>query len=326
MPFLESTYLPSSRLLRNAHLNTMHPALFRKVRGVSYKREVLEIDDGDFLDLDWWRPSSASGEKLVLALHGLEGSADRSYAMGICRYFGQRGWHCLGLNQRTCGDRMNRLPRAYHMGTTDDVARVIKHAIALGYQQIGLVGFSMGGNHVLKYLGEEGDQVPVQIIGGVAFSVPCHIASANIEIDKWYNRLYLKRFLKSLNEKMRLKAQSFPELFDVSKPMPKGFQEFDDRFTGPMHGFSGAMDYWTKCSSRQFIPSIQRPTLLVNALDDTFLSGQCYPKEEAAAMDHFYLETPRFGGHVGFGAKWHGAYWSEVRAFAFLEEILLGEG
>ncbi|MEL6142689.1 MAG: alpha/beta fold hydrolase [Bacteroidota bacterium] len=323
MPLIKSSYQPTPFWLRNAHLNTINPAVFRTVKGVTYEREVLEIEDGDFLDLDWWRPTTIANDRspLVIALHGLEGSTDRPYVTGICRYFGRQGWHCLGLNQRTCGGRMNRLPRAYHMGTTDDVARVVKYAISLGYQRIALVGFSMGGNHVLKYIGEEGPQVPNEVIGGVAFSVPCHIASANVEIDKWHNRLYLKRFLRGLNEKMRLKAERFPNLFDVTSPMPKNFQEFDDRFTGPMHGFTGAMDYWTKCSSRQFIPTIQRPTLLVNALDDTFLSEQCYPRDEASNMDQFYLETPRFGGHVGFGAQWRGDYWSEQRAFAFLDHL-----
>ncbi|MEM9837284.1 MAG: alpha/beta fold hydrolase [Bacteroidota bacterium] len=317
MPIVNSTYQPSRPWLRWAHLSTIAPALTRTVKDITMDRKVLELPDGDFLDLDWHIPAEPS-RKLVIVLHGLEGSADRAYVMGMCRYFAKRGWHSLGPNQRTCGGRMNRLPRAYHMGTTDDLALVIEHAIELGYQQVGLVGFSMGGNHVLKYLGEQGSRTPKEVIGGVAFSVPCHIESANVEIDKLHNRLYLKRFLNGLNGKVKEKARMFPDLFDVSGRMPRSFVEFDDRFTGPMHGFTGAIDYWTKCSSRQFIPTIQRPALLVNAQNDTFLSKQCFPKDEALTMPHFFLEMPDYGGHVGFGAG--SEYWSEQRAFTFLEQ------
>ncbi len=318
MPILSSTYQPSKWWLRNAHLNTITPALFRSVEDVEYEREVLELADGDFLDLDWFKNQEAN-PRLVVVLHGLEGAADRPYVQGMCRYFTQRGWHALALNQRTCGGRMNRLLRAYHMGSTDDLHSCLQHAIRKGYQQIGLVGFSMGGNHVMKYLGEQGQNTPAEVMGGVAFSVPCHIASANVEIDKLHNRLYLKRFLEGLNQKMRLKKEAFPDQIVLPKQMPTSFASFDDRFTGPLHGFSGAMDYWTKCSSRQFIPSIQRPTLLVNAQDDTFLSDLCYPKDEAQTMPHFFLEMPRYGGHVGFSGGAN--YWTEERAFAFLEEI-----
>ncbi len=318
MPIVPATYQANKFWLRSAHLNTITPALFRSVKGVRYQRAVLELDDGDFLDLDWFQPSPHS-EKLVLVLHGLEGAADRPYVRGMCRYFGEGGWHALALNQRTCGGRMNRLVRAYHMGSTDDVARVVQHAIERGYQKIALVGFSMGGNHVMKYLGEQGHQLPPEVLGGVAFSVPCHIASANVEIDKFHNRIYLNRFLKGLNEKMHLKKAAFPDLIELPKKMPTSFQAFDDVFTGPLHGFDGAMDYWTKCSSRQFIPSIQRPCLLVNAQDDTFLSPDCYPIDEAQEMDHFFLEMPQYGGHTGFAGGRN--YWTEERAFDFFEGI-----
>lgn len=321
MPLLESSYRPRRAYLRSAHLSTITPALLRSVPQVSFTREVLEIDDGDFLDLDWYRVGQR-GQRLVIVLHGLEGAADRPYVKGTCKHFAAEGWDTLALNQRTCGGRMNRLLRAYHMGTTDDLARVVQHVIKQGYTEIGLVGFSMGGNHVVKYLGENGDQVPEAVIGGVAYSVPCHIESANVEIDKWHNRLYLKRFLIGLNEKIKQKAARFPGEVDASGPMPKSFQEFDDRYTGPLHGFTGALDYWTKCSSKQFIPTITKPCLMVNAQNDTFLSAACYPREEAAASANFYLEIPAYGGHVGFGSGMGQVYWSEKRALNFLTDML----
>lgn len=319
MPIINSTYQPTRRWLRNAHVSSITPAILRTVKGVDYNREVLELDDGDFLDLDWFCPDGDNG-KLVLVLHGLEGAADRPYVRGICRYFGERGWHALALNQRTCGGRMNRLLRGYHMGATDDVARVINYAISKGYQQVGIVGFSMGGNHVMKYLGETGTATPSEVIGGVAISVPCHIVSANVELVKLKNRLYLSRFLLGLNDKMRQKARKFPDQVDVSGRMPRNFAEFDERFTAPLHGFDGAIDYWTKCSSRQFIPGIVKPTLLINSLNDTFLSDQCFPREEATEMDHFFLEMPKYGGHCGYGSGRE--YWSEKRAFEFLAGLV----
>lgn len=317
MPIISSTYQPTRRWLRNAHVSSISPAILRTVKGVDYRRETIELNDGDFLDLDWFCPSENQPKKLVLVLHGLEGAADRPYVKGVCRYFGERGWDALALNQRTCGGRMNRLLRGYHMGSTDDAAAAIRHAIGKGYTQIGLVGFSMGGNHVMKYLGEMNDQTPKEVIGGVAISVPCHIVSANVELIKLKNRLYLSRFLMGLNEKMRQKALQFPGEVDVTGPLPKNFAEFDERFTAPLHGFAGAVDYWTKCSSRQFIPGIQRPTLLINSLNDTFLSEECFPREEAEEMDHFFLEMPQYGGHCGYGSGRD--YWSEVRSFEFLE-------
>lgn len=322
MPIVSSTYQPGRFWLKFGHVNTIVPALFRNVSNVEYEREVLEIDDGDFLDLDWVKTEHAGKRPLLIALHGLEGDTTRPYIKGVCRHFFEQGWDALALNQRTCGGRMNRLPRAYHMGVTDDLHRVVEYASKQGYEKIGLVGFSMGGNHVMKYLGEYGEGVSEAIIGGVAFSVPCHIASSSVKIDQWYNQLYVKRFLKGLMAKIEAKHLQWPDRFDVSLPKPKTFHEFDDRYTGPLHGFSGAADYYEKCSSRQFIPSIKRPCLLVNAQDDSFLSEQCFPREEASSMDQFYLEMPKHGGHVGFGGSSQDSYWSERRAFEFLNGCL----
>ncbi|MEM7571827.1 MAG: alpha/beta fold hydrolase [Bacteroidota bacterium] len=326
MPLIRSSYRPSRWWQRFPHLSTITPALLRKVRMAPYERKTLELDDGDFLDLDWLKTETDS-ERLVIILHGLEGAADRPYIRGMARQFVAHGWDALCTNHRGCSGRMNRLLRMYHMGASDDVARLVQHAIAEGYQRIGIVGFSLGGNLTLKYLGETAKELPTQVIGGVAFSVPCHIASANVEIDKPKNRLYLRRFLKSLNEKVRLKHQLFPEQMPIPSGKtgdrwPHNFQTFDDRFTGPMHGFRDAADYWEQSSSRQFVPRIEVPTLLVNASNDSFLSEQCYPREEAASMNNFWLEIPDYGGHVGFGGQIGQPYWSEQRALDFLTDCL----
>ncbi|MEO0787367.1 MAG: alpha/beta fold hydrolase [Bacteroidota bacterium] len=326
MPIARSTYRPNRWWQRHKHLSTMVPAVLRRLEPVVYSRTTLELDDGDFLDLDWVKSKSET-DRLLIALHGLEGSSVSYYAQGVGKHFSEAGWDVLVTNHRGCSGRINRLLRMYHMGATDDVGRLVKHGVELGYKKIGIVGFSLGGNLCLKYLGEEGHRVPAEVVGGVAFSVPCHIASANRKIDKPHNRIYLLRFLRSLNNKVRLKHRDYPDRIALptgqnGDKWPSSFAEFDDRFTGPIHGFAGAEDYWEKSSSRQFIPGIKVPALLVNAQNDTFLSQECFPFDEARAMENFWLETPEKGGHVGFGGPKGEAYWSEQRALQFFEQTV----
>lgn len=330
MPLIENSDYRASGIWRSGHLSTVYPALLRKSTGPPYRRTTLELDDGDFLDLDWLDPPAevpaTAPTHLVIALHGLEGAADRVYIRRLLHYFhAQSGeearWTGLGLNFRSCSGRDNRLLRSYHMGVTDDLERVIRHAIDLGFRQIVLVGFSLGGNVMLRYFGERGEAVPAEVKVGIAFSVPCHIASANERIAKWDNRLYTNRFLRTLNAKMQRKAAQFPRRLSVGDPMPDNFRQFDDRFTGPIHGFADAMDYWESCSSFYVLAAIRRPVLLVNARNDSFLSDQCYPEDLAAGHDHFHLECPEYGGHVGFGRRSKaGFYWSEERAYRFARE------
>lgn len=319
MPVIDNSSYSARGIFRNPHINTVYPALFRKV-DLTYERERLSTPDGDFLDLDW---SKTGSTKLIIALHGLEGSADRPYIKGMLRHFNDRGWDGLGLNFRGCSGEPNRRLRSYHMGETTDLDRVIQHIHSVGkYHSVVLTGFSLGGNVLLKYLGEKGREVPGFLKGAVAFSVPCFIPSANKEIDHWQNYLYLKRFLNSLNTKIEEKARRFPDQVRLPRPMPKNFLEFDGQFTAPIHGFEDAQDYWHSCSSLNFLPDIHLPTLLINAGDDTFLSKECYPYNQARKMKQFFLEVPRWGGHVGFcpsnGSK---TYWSEKRALEFLKPL-----
>lgn len=318
MPLIEnSTYKPP-RIFRNAHLNTIYPALFRKVEGVDYERERLATPDGDFIDLDW---SRAGCDKVLIALHGLEGGATRPYIRGIIRRFNRAGWDGVGMNFRSCSGEPNRKPYSYHMGATSDLEWVVRHVLASGgYRAVALAGFSLGGNVVLRYLGERPDETPDEIKAAVAFSVPCHISSANQEIEKWFNYPYLNRFMKSLNQKMEIKARQFPEVVRAEGKKPSDFQSFDNRYTAPLHGFKNAEDYWARCSSLPILPAIRIPTLLVNAMDDTFLSAKCYPYALAEKQPNLYLETPQWGGHTGFVSNMpDGVYWSEERALQFVE-------
>jgi predicted alpha/beta-fold hydrolase len=332
VPLIETSQYQPPILWRSGHLSTVYPALLRRPTAPPYRRTTLELDDGDFLDLDWLDPAGtpppgAAGH-LVITLHGLEGAADRAYVRQMLYYFVAQSdattrWTGLGVNFRSCSGRINRLVRSYHMGATDDVDRVVAHALSLGYRSIVLVGFSLGGNVLLRYFGERADAVPAAVRVGVAFSVPCHIASATERIERWDNRLYVRRFLRSLNAKMYAKAARHPGQVPAGEPMPRNFRQFDDRFTGPIHGFGDALNYWESCSSLYVLERIRRPVLLVNARNDSFLSPRCFPVDLAAGHEQFYLETPDYGGHVGFVRQNSGGfYWSEERAYRFVRAHL----
>lgn len=315
MPIIPSSYSNPSFYLFNGHLETIVPSLFRKIEG-DYERERLELTDGDFLDLDWMRGKS---NKLVIISHGLEGSSNRHYSKGVAHYFHQRDWDALAWNCRGCSGEMNRLPKFYHHGATEDIAAVIEHAIGKKYSEIVLVGFSMGGSMSLKYLGERKDRLAPEIKSAVTFSVPCDLGSSARELDKPTKKFYLNRFLKKLEKKIRAKSLQFSNLISVEGiEKIKTFRDFDNRYTAPLHGFEDADDFYTKASSGQYISSIQIPTLIVNALNDPFLPDACYPFDIARTHAHVYLETPERGGHVGFSLAGKSESWMEVRAFEFI--------
>jgi uncharacterized protein len=315
MPLIQSRYTGPPFYLFNGHLETVIPSMFRKVEG-SYERERLELVDGDFLDLDWMRSGS---KKLVVISHGLEGNSERHYSKGMAQYFYQRGWDALAWNCRGCSGEMNRLPRFYHHGATEDIAAVIAHSISKDYEHIVLVGFSMGGSMSLKYLGERKNSVSQVIKSAVVFSVPCHLGASANELDKPNKKFYLNRFLKKLEKKIRAKAIKFPDVISAEGfEQIKTFRAFDNRYTAPLHGFENADDFYARASSGPHIPNIQLPTLIVNALNDPFLPEACFPYEVAKDHNYVYLETPPYGGHVGFSLSTQEINWMEVRAFEFI--------
>ncbi|MBK1884460.1 alpha/beta fold hydrolase [Luteolibacter pohnpeiensis] len=317
MPVVPSFYRAPA-FLPGGHLQTIWPALFRHPQQVTTVPETLELPDGDFLQLDWYR---AGNSKLAILSHGLEASSQAPYIQGMAGALSRNGWDVLAWNFRSCGSEPNRLLRSYHSGATEDLEAVIGHAIATHpAEEIDLMGFSLGGNLTLKYLGER-TELPSQIHRAVAFSVPCDLASSAAALARPENWIYMKRFLGPLRKKMLAKALAFPDQLDVSGiGQIRTFQQFDDRFTGPIHGFRDADDYWTRSSSRQFLSNIKVPTLLVNAANDPFLSEACFPIEEAESSSYFHLEMPATGGHVGFPTypNTHG-WWSEMRAIEFLQ-------
>ncbi len=307
--------------LSNGHLLSIYPSLFRRVDTGAIVRERIATPDADFLDLDWMRVGSRA---LVIISHGLEGNSRRHYVQGMARAANSVGWDALGWNFRSCGGEMNRHLRFYHSGATDDLAVVIRHALACGsYKAVVLVGFSMGGNLTLVHLGQQGEGLPDCVKGAVVFSVPCDLQASAQALAKPRNKIYMRRFLRDLHTKMREKHRRFPGAIDLSGYRDiQSFKEFDDRYTAPLHGFRNAHDYWQQCSSRHYIHAIRVPTVIVNAEDDPFLADACYPHAEVKANSKVMLETPRRGGHVGFVSfDAGGHYWSEQRVMHFLNSL-----
>jgi len=303
-------------------MQTVFPTVFRRVHGVTYQRERVETPDGDFLDLDWSRVGS---KRLAIVLHGLEGDSGRPYVMGMVRALNRNDWDALAMNFRGCSGEPNRNLRMYHSGETDDLHTVICHVLGLGiYAGLALVGFSLGGNAILKYLGERGDSTFDLIKAAVTISVPCDLKGCSVRLEELLNRLYLKRFLKMLRHKIRAKALVMPEsIDDVGYDRIRTLKDFDDRYTAPIHGFKDADDYYEKSSSRHFLSTISVPSLLINAADDPFLSPSCFPIQDAKTNRCLFLEIPQHGGHAGFMTLGNdGEYWSETRATSFLGTIL----
>jgi len=299
-------------------VQTILPVLLPRRVNLTFERERWELADGDFLKLDWAR----SGRKQVAVLsHGLEGYSKNAYIRGMAATLIAAGWDVLAWNFRGCGGEANRLLRFYHSGETGDLAAVIGH-VAAAYARIALIGFSLGGNMTLKYLGEA--RTHPAVVAGVGISVPVDLAASVRVLDhKWGNRIYLRRLLESLIAKVQAKARLFPGQLDVAGIRTiRTFAEFDGRYTAPLHGFRDATDYWEKSSARQFLPRITVPTLLLNARNDPLLAPECFPFEEAEANPALFLEAPQSGGHVGFLDFFHGLQpWSEQRVVEFLTSV-----
>jgi hypothetical protein len=322
MPLLTSRKFTPPFGQFNGHWQTIIPSIFRRVKGVIYWRERLHTPDGDFLDLDW---SKVGSKKLVLVSHGLEGSADRHYVRGVVKLFNENGWDACAWNCRSCSGEINWLPRFYHHADTPDIAFVMNHLLSVPekYQEIVMVGFSMGGNLTLRYVGEKGELINSRVKKAVAVSTPIDLPGCVKELELPANLFYNKRFLKKIAKKVRLKAKMMPDKFSA-EPLDKyniqTLRPFDEYFTAPLHGFANATDFYEKAASLPLLPRIQVPSLLLNAINDPFLSRDCYPKELAKKHPFLFFEAPTLGGHVGFCIKKDLRTYSEIRALEFCSQ------
>jgi predicted alpha/beta-fold hydrolase len=322
MPLIPHSDHSAPFYLFNGHLQTIIPSVLRQVKGVNYRRERIRTDDGDFLDLDW--SSSAQPSRLLAILsHGLEGDSQRPYILGMVRELNAQGWHALAWNFRGCSGEPNRQLRFYHSGATEDLAHVVAWARQTGlYDSLALIGFSLGGNLTLKYLGESGRNLPVEIKRAVVFSVPLDLQACARKIALRSNFIYSRRFLKSLRKKVETKSLLMPDRLSMDRYRKvQSIEDFDEYYTAPLHGFAGATDYYQQCSSKYFLAHIPIPTLIVNAKNDPFLTPECYAEDLVKDLAHVFLEIPQKGGHCGFFSNTlHGTYWSEKRALQFLSE------
>jgi len=318
MPIIKSKNYQPPLIFKNNYLSTIFPSLFRKVK-VRYERERWSTSDGDFLDLDWSRKGES---KLLITIHGLEGSSNSNYIKGLVRIFNDNDFDAVALNLRGCSGEPNLGRTNYHSGQTSDLDFIVNEIVKrYNYKEIIIAGFSLGGNIVLKYGGEKGKNILPQIKKLIGVSVPVDLTGSVASINQKGNFIYLNRFLNSLKEKYRIKKHLYADLDKAKILGSKNFKDFDGAFTAPVHGFESAEDYWYKSSSLHFLDNIKIPTLILNALDDSFLSDTCYPYNHAKQNSNLNLLTPKYGGHVGFPQfNSNGYYWSDEVIMEFISD------
>ena len=320
---------------RGPHCQTLWQALLRQRPRPPLRRERLELPDGDFLDLDWGiatartAPDAAPATPIVLILHGLEGSARSVYARGLLNALQACGWRAAVLHFRGCSGTPNRLARSYHSGETGDLDFVVRLLRARHPQApLAAVGFSLGGNVLLKWLGEQGAGAP--LAAAVAVSVPFQLDLAAARLTQGVSRLYQWKLLRSLRQGLRRKfartgSDAGAAPIDLQRlGQLRCFRDFDHHVTARLHGFDSAEHYYRVSSSRQYLPRIAIPTLILHASDDPFMTAAAIPRaDEISATTR--LELQAYGGHVGFVAgrwPWAPVYWLEQRIPHYLADIL----
>lgn len=301
--------------LPGAHLQTVWPALAPRRLTVAIQRRRVELPDGDFIDVDW------VGERgpIVVVLHGLGGASDSHYVRGMLSAIARQGWRGALMHFRGCSGEANRLPRGYHAGETGDLDFLVYQLHQDEPQTpLAVIGFSLGGNVLLKWLGERGDAAPIR--AAAAVSVPFDLANAAARVHQGFSRVYELRMLRSLQAVMSLKTAQQPLPWDDRAIAAiTSLREFDDRITAPLHGFHDADDYYARASCRPYLAAVATPSLVIHAVDDPFMSPGVVPtaRQLSAATT---LELSNHGGHVGFvaGQPWAPHYWLESRVPAFL--------
>ena len=310
--------------LSNRHAQTIYPSLpWSGAPRVKLKSEPLELPDGDITIVDWVEggPEAETGAPLLIILPGLEGSAKSSYARSLLHAATRMGWRAAVLHSRDCGDYRNRLPRRYHAGETNDIRYFVESLRTAGHEGPMLAaGFSLGGSVLLKYLGENGVSTP--LTASAAICVPLSLHDSADALTNGFSNIYQYYLLNRMKNALRRKFDRYTAAFDWQRAMnARTFAEFDDAVTAPLHGFAGKDEYYDRCSSVQFLAKIRRPTLIINALDDPFMTPAVIPGEEMLSED-VRIEISAGGGHVGFirgGLPWRPEYYLPSRIIGFLD-------
>ena len=330
MPILQSSYRPS-RIWQNPHLSTIYPSAFRKVNGVNYTREKLELPDGDFLDLDWsftekenpitnHQPLITKNNKLAIFTHGFLGNSTRPYLLGGVKAFNSANYDALAWNHRGLGGGNNRFERITTHGSSDDLEAVINYVISKKqYTEIILVGYSKGGNISMKYAGEKSANIPPEIKKIIAISSPTDLQGSVDVMGK--NGFYTERFKTKLIKFLLNRSELIDNqiLKDFSKF--KYLDDFTDHYIAPLHGFKDGRDYYEQCAAISLVDKIKVPTLILNAKNDPVLSESCAMLEVAKNSDYIFSEIPNHGGHCGFyQPNRDGIYWGDKRMIEFVEQ------
>jgi hypothetical protein len=307
--------------LRNPHLQTVYARYVGRRRRIETRKELFDLPDGDFLDLRW-----AGGDvgPIVLVLHGLEGSVESHYAKGMMQAAVKNGWRAVLAHFRTCGDELNRLPRAYHSGDTQDFDALVRHIKATEPNTpIVAVGYSMGASVLLKWLGESADQNPLD--AAIAVSVPFELHKVSENISSVLYGKYEQYFLKPLKHKILNILENHDLPLDIDKIINlQSLREYDDYITAPLHGFASAHDYYVQCSSRYCLSRIAVPTLIIHSVDDPFMTKDIVPTCDEVSLE-VELEIYERGGHVGFVSGWNPLrpqYWLEHRIPEYIKKQL----
>jgi predicted alpha/beta-fold hydrolase len=322
-PFHRAAWLPGP------HLGTVYASVARPFPRPRFRRERWDLPDGDFLDVDRLDGAGRSAPVLVIS-HGLEGSSRASYVRGLAAAASGRGLAVVAWNFRGCSGEPNRLLRQYHSGDTGDLGAIVDRLSAEDPgRPIALAGFSLGGNQLVKWLGERGDDLPAAVRSAVAISVPFDLSLCATALDGpgFWPWIYRERFLRRLRRKALRKAADHPGRIDADAVRrTTTFSSYDGLVTAPLHGFESAEDYWTRSSSAQFVAGVRRPLLLLSADDDPLVPARSLPVEQAGRNRAVTLEVTSGGGHVAFvsGAPWRPGFWAEERAMDFLASCLAG--
>ena len=303
--------------LPTPHLQTIWPALFRKKMPLSLTRERVELDDGDFIDLAW---HDKAYKPLVLILHGLEGSIASHYSTPLMSALDKAGFASVFMHFRNCSHEPNRLPRSYHSGDTGDIEAIVRHIKEHHNRSVfAAIGFSLGGNALLKWLGETGNSNPLTCAS--AISVPFILSDSAEKLDFGFSRLYQYHLLRLLRKSYKNKFSSLPSPLAVKVEKLRTFREFDNEITAPLHGFRDVDHYYGESSCRQYLKNISIPTCLIHSQDDPFMFPESAPGK-AELSEQIVFNLAANGGHVGFvsgSSPFNTRYWYEEVVCEFLQ-------
>lgn len=316
MPYISNSSYETDFIFQNGHISTIYSGIIRKLESPEYRRKRLFLTDGDFLLLDYVLQTS---KKAIILCHGLEGDSKKNYNNACANFFIEQGYSVFAWNNRSCGGEMNLLPNLYHHGSIEDLGAVINYVLAQNIEEVFLVGFSLGGDQILNYLGRK--QVSEKIKAAVAISAPFQLKSSAEKIQGGLSKIYLSRFIRKIRGKIQQKSIQFPSLIskEISKNI-KSFEDVIDRFIVPVHGgYKDLADYYKKASPAYSTDGINIPVLVINAWDDPILGKEDHPIAMAEQHKYLYLETPHHGGHCAFPLKISKHPYSVVRAFEFFK-------